>query len=125
LYQEPRETKANNALYQAQRYFDIDSVDKALNGDGQHAGFLKIVRTYGSTSAGNLSQFYAGMCYLKMGDYSNAIKHLEKFNGKGTLIEKLAYGSLGDAYMEEGKIDKGVDAYKKAAAGKGDILLTP
>lgn len=125
LYSEPRETKAANALYHAQRYFDIDSVGKALNGDGQHSGFLKIIRSYGGTKAGNLSQYYAGVCYLKMGDYPNAIKHLEKFNGKGTVVEKVALGSLGDAHMEAGNIQKGIDAYRKATSGKGDMLITP
>lgn len=125
LYQEPRETKASNALYHAQRYFDIDSVGKALNGDGQHAGFLKVIRTYSGTKAGNLSQYYAGVCYLKMGDYPNAIKHLEKFKGKGTTVEKVAHGSLGDAHMEAGNIQKGIEAYRQATSGKGDLLITP
>ena len=125
VYQAPRETKATNAVYHAQRYFDIDSVSKALNGDGQHAGFLKIIKSYGGTNAANLSQYYAGICYLKMGDYKNAAKHLEAFKGKGTIVEKVAMGSLGDAYMEGGNAQKGIDAYRKATSGDGDMLLTP
>lgn len=125
LYQEPRETKGANAIYHAQRYFDIDSVGKALNGDGQHAGFLKVIRSYGGTKAGNLSHYYAGICYLKMGDYPNAVKYLEQFKGKGTMVEKVAQGSLGDAHMEAGNVQKGIDAYRKATSGKGDLLITP
>jgi len=125
LYKAPRETKAAGAVYHAQRYFDIDSVGKALNGDGQYAGFLKIIRNYSGTKAANLSHYYAGLCYLKMGDYKNAVKHLESFNGKGTLVETVAMGSLGDAYMENGNIAKGIDAYRKAANDKEDMLLTP
>ncbi len=125
LYQEPRETKAANAIYHAQRYFDIDSVGKALNGDGQYAGFLKVIKSYSGTKASNLSHYYAGICYLKMEDYPNAIKHLEKFKGKGTMVEKVAQGSLGDAHMEAGNIQKGIDAYRKATSGKGDLLITP
>jgi TolA-binding protein len=125
LYQAPRETKAANAIYHAQRYFDIDSVGKALNGDGQHAGFLKVIKSYSGTSAANLSEYYAGICYLKMGDLKNATKHLEAFNGKGTMVEKVAQGSLGDAYMESGNTQKGIDAYRNATASKPDMLLTP
>jgi TolA-binding protein len=125
LYKAPRETKAASAIYHAQRYFDMDSVSKALNGDGQHAGFLKVIRNYGGTKAANLSHYYAGLCYLKMGDYKNAVKYLESFNGKGTLLTTIAAGALGDAYMESGNVSKGIDAYRKASADKDDVLLTP
>lgn len=125
LYQQPTEEKAATAMMTAQRYFQTDSLNYALNGDGQHQGFLNIIRKYGSTPSGNLANYYAGVSYLQMGDYDNAIKHLEDFNGKGTLVAYAAWGALGDAYMEKGNIAKGIDNYKKAASKADDELYAP
>ncbi len=125
LYKAPQETKAANAVVDAQHYFEADSINKALNGDGQHPGFLKVMKKYSGTPTANLCHYYAGICYLKTGDFKNAIKHLEDFNGKGTIAEKAAYGALGDAYMESGNIKKGIENYNKAAADKNDAVLTP
>jgi len=125
LYKEPQEEKAANAMSFAQRYFEADSVGKALNGDGQHAGFLKVTKKYSGTKSGNLAHYYAGVCYLKIGDAKNAIKELEDFNGKNTIVAYMAWGALGDAYMETGNTKKGIDAYQKATGDKEDFAVTP
>lgn len=125
LYKEPQEEKAANAMSFAQRYFEADSVGKALNGDGQHAGFLKVTKKYSGTKSANLAHYYAGVCYLKMGDAKNAIKELEDFNGKNTIVAYMAWGALGDAYMETGNTKKGIDAYQKATGDKDDFAVTP
>ena len=125
LYQEPREEKAATAISYPQRYFEIDSLQMALNGDGQHAGFVKIQKKYSGTRSANLCHFYAGICYLKTGDFKKAIKELEDFDGHGTQLEYAAFGSLGDAYMETGNTKKGIEYYNKAAGDKDDIALAP
>jgi tetratricopeptide (TPR) repeat protein len=122
LYKGPRDEKAATAVSFAQRYFQADSVNSALNGDGQHAGFLSIMKRYSGTNTANLCEYYAGVCYLKMGDFKNAVKYLGEFDGKGTLLEYQAYGDLGDAYMENGNIKMGIDSYVKAASDNNDLL---
>ncbi|RYD55996.1 MAG: tetratricopeptide repeat protein [Sphingobacteriales bacterium] len=125
LYQEPRNEKAATAISFAQRYFEADSFNRALNGDGQHAGFLKITKKFSGTKAANVSNYYAGICYLNMGDFKNAIKHLEEFDGKGTTLEYLSYGVLGDANMEAGNTKKGIEYYNKAAGDAANSVVTP
>lgn len=125
LYQEPNNEKASSMMYFANKYMLTDSVDKALNGDGQHKGYLAVIKKYGGTDAGNLSKYYAGVCYLKKGDSKNAIKYLEDFNGKGTLVEYSALGAIGDAHMNAGNTDKAIDFYKKAADKKDNALHAP
>lgn len=125
MYKAPREEKAGTDLSYAQSYFQVDSLDKALNGDGQRAGFLRVIKKYDGTDAANLSHYYAGICYLKMGEFTNAIKHLNDFNGKGTLVAYAAWGALGDAYMETNNVKKGIEFYKKASEAKDNPLYTP
>src|ERR1044071_2184181 len=64
-FKEPAEEKAADAMFKAEEYFRNDSLQLALNGDGQNKGFLYILNNYGGTKAGNLAHFYAGICYLK------------------------------------------------------------
>lgn len=125
LYKGPAEDKASAALAMPQLYLQADSVSMALNGDGKNPGFTKIAKKYDGTAAGNLAHYYEGVCYLRMGDYPNAIKALKEFNGKGTIVGNVASGLLGEAYMESGDNAKAIESFKKATEDKDDILVTP
>ncbi len=125
LYLEPREVKAASAMAMAQRYFELDSLQKALEGDGQQVGFLRIASKYSGTDAANLANYYAGVAYLKMEEFDKAIEYLEKFDGGGTLVQYAAWGALGDAYMEKGNLDMGIRNYLKAAGNKKNVFYTP
>lgn len=112
----PENQKAVEAIAKAQQYFATDSLQKALNGDGQSAGFLKVISKYGSTPSGNLAKLYAGQTYLQLGDFNNAVKYLNDFNANGSAqTQAFVYGLLGDAYSELKKNDEAIDNYKKAA----------
>jgi tetratricopeptide (TPR) repeat protein len=60
-----------------------------------------------------------------MGDFKNAIKQLEDFNGKGTIVEYAAWGALADAYMESGNTKKGIEYYEKATGDKNNTVYNP
>ncbi len=115
LYQKPKEAKAADAIFEAEKYFRKDSVQLALNGDGQNAGFLKIIDKFSGTKTANLAKFYAGACYIKLDDNTKAIKYLKDFSTDSKLIQARAYKLLGDAYADSGKPQDALDYYKKAA----------
>ena len=113
--QEPKEQKAADALFKAEEYWRKDSINLALNGDGQNLGFLKVISRYGGTDAGNLAKFYAGACYIKLDDNANAIKYLKDFSTDAKQVQQRAYKLLGDASADLGKNAEALDYYKKAA----------
>lgn len=125
MYLEPNNEKAAAAMYWPQLYFQADSLNQAVNGDGKNLGFAKLATKFKGTPTGNIALYYEGVCYLRMGDFPNAIKALEAFNGKGTMLGNEAEGLKGLAYMESGKNDKAIEAFKKATADKNDELVTP
>ncbi len=116
LIAKPKEEKAAEALSKAQEYFAKDSLKLALNGDGQSKGVLYVINNYGGTKAANLAHYYAGVSYLKLGDFNNAVKYLKDFSTDASQIQLLAYGCLGDAYAELNKKDEAITYYKKAAS---------
>lgn len=113
--QAPKEEKAADVLFKAEEYYRMDSVNKALNGDGQSWGFLRVIDKYGGTDAGNMASFYAGSCYLKLNDNQNAIKYLKKFDGDSKPVQARAYKLLGDAHADLAKNADALSYYKKAA----------
>ncbi len=125
LYKAPNEEKAATALSYPQMFFAADSLNMALNGDGKNPGFTKITKKYSGTAAGNLAYYYEGVCFLKQGDFKNAIKSLKEFDGKGTMLGNMAAGLLGEAYMESGDNAKAIESFKKATSDGKDNLVTP
>lgn len=121
----PRELKAQDEMFMAQRYFQMDSLNLALNGDGNFYGFLDIIDNYGSTKAGNVAHYYAGICYLNLGDFESAIAQLKKFSGKDEIVTAMAIGAMGDAYMEIGDQQKAANQYNKAAKVRTNDFTTP
>lgn len=114
MIMEPKEMKAAEASFKAEQYFKNDSLKLALNGDGQNKGFIYIANEYSGTKAGNIANYCAGVIYLRMGDFENAVKYLKDFSTDSKQIQMIAYARLADAYSEMGKKEDAVDLYKKA-----------
>ncbi len=124
-YNKTQNADAQNEMFQAQYWFEADSLDLALNGDGNDFGFLEIIETYGSTKAANLAHFYTGVSYLKKGEFDNAIEHLQDFSADDFLIQARAYALIGDAYMEKGEYSEAVSNYAKAASYEENESFSP
>lgn len=122
-YFEPREKEAQIQMFAAEKFFEQDSLNKALFGNGNNLGFIDMIDQYGSTKAGNLAAYYAGISYLRQGNYQEAINYLKKFDGNDQIIAPLAIGAMADAYVELNDLSKAVDLYLKAA-GKSDNEFT-
>jgi len=114
LYQNPREAKAADAMFMAEKYFANDSSTFVLNGDGQSKGVLYIIKEFSGTKAANLAKYYAGVSYFRLNDFNKSIEYLKDFSTDAKQIQAVAYGTLGDAYASLNKVDDAVSYYKKA-----------
>jgi tetratricopeptide (TPR) repeat protein len=112
-------------MYMAERYLEMDSLKLALNGDGNYLGFIDIASDYKFTTSGNLALYSAGICYLHLGQYQDAIDLLNKYSKKDKLIGSLAIGATGDAYVELGDLKTGVSKYIEAADFASNSFNTP
>jgi len=125
LYIAPMEVEAQSEMFMAEKYFEQDSIQKAINGDGQHYGFIDIISEYGGTKSANLAHYYLGICYRNIGDFEAGIEELKSFSSSDVLISAVAIGAIGDCYMELNDIDQGVKYYEKAASHQENELTTP
>ena len=125
FYSLPRETKAMEQMAGAQNYFQKDSFNLALNGDGNYPGFLDIIDDYGRTKPGKLARYYTGVSYLHLGKYKEAIQYLEDFSTDDPLLKPVKIGATGDAYAELGNKEKALKLYLEAADVQKNVFTTP
>jgi tetratricopeptide (TPR) repeat protein len=126
LYAEPREEKAQTALFKGQQLFEQDAFGIALNGDSiGYKGFLGVADEFSGTKAANLARAYAGICYLNLGEYEKAIKELDKFSGVDLMVAPSILGAIGNSYAKLEQLDKAVSYLVKAAEQADNNTLSP
>jgi len=122
---EPRANEAAELIWKAEYYFEIDSLDKAMNGDDQWPGFLSIADQYGSTPSGELANYYLGAIYMEQGDYEAALAHYKEADLDDDVLSTMAVGNQGDALVELGRTDEAVKLFEKAADLTKNDFTTP
>ena len=126
LYAEPREEKAQAALFKGQEYFEQNAYEQALNGDSiGFVGFLKVADDFSGTKAANLAKAYAGICYAQLGKYEEAVKMLDSFNGKDQMVAPAILGAAGNCYAQLGQLDKAASTLMSAADKADNNTLSP
>ncbi|MEN9347754.1 MAG: hypothetical protein RLZZ77_1265 [Bacteroidota bacterium] len=129
LIVKPKEAEAANALWRAQQWFEKDSLDMALNGNGEFEGFEAVANTYNGTKAGEMAQFYTGIIYRDKGDFQAALTNFQEADLDDETFSILALGNAGDCFVQLGNNEEGASylekAAKKAASSKGKDFLAP
>jgi tetratricopeptide (TPR) repeat protein len=125
MYIAPMEIEAQSSMFMAEKYFEQDSLQKAINGDGLNYGFIDIIDEYSGTKTANLAHYYLGISYLRTGDFEGAIDELKSFSSDDIMVSSIALGAIGDAYLELGEVDDAISYYKKAAKNQANDLTSP
>jgi len=130
---EPKAEEAMNEMYKAQDYFNqaVNGVEKdslynlALHGGEGKYGMLDIIENYGSTPAGNLANYYAGMAYLNLKDYAKAVEYLSDFSTDDIILGAIAKGGIGDAFAQLNQPDDALNYYNQAISFSDNEYTTP
>jgi tetratricopeptide (TPR) repeat protein len=124
-YQNNQNEAAHQEMFQAVYYFEADSLQLALEGDGNNLGFLELIDEYPITEAANLSHYYAGVSLLRLERFEEAIEHLKDFSSDDYMVQAKAYALTGDAYLELQETETAAEWYDKAAGYKPNEYFTP
>ena len=124
-YKDTMEVESQAEMFSAVYYFEKDSLNLALRGDGIHYGFLDIIENYPFTKAANLSKLYAGICYLQEGDYESSKDYLDDFSSSDLILKSRALALLGDIHVELGQPERSVKYYQQAASHNQDKYFAP
>ncbi len=122
---EPQNEEASQMIWKAEFYFEQDSLNLALNGDGNNYGFLEIIETYGGTPTGNLAKHYAGACYLNMGEFDLAMDYFQDCSFDDVMLESSRLGAIGDCYVNSGDFSNGVSYFDKSVSYSDNEFTAP
>lgn len=130
---EPKQQEAMNEMFKAQQYFDqaVNGTDKdslftmALNGGEGKFGMLDIIEEYSGSPAANMANYYAGISYLNLKDYPNAVKYLTKFSSDDAMLNPIAKGAIADAFVQLNQPEDALEYYEKAIAASTNDFTTP
>ena len=128
---EPRMTKAQEMLFEAQYNFESQTADYALalNGDATVPGFAQVVEQYGNTPAGNLARMYAAACSLRLGELDQAQSYINAYKNvkgvPGEIINAMAAGIKGDIAVEKGDNAGAAKLFEQAAKVSENDFTTP
>lgn len=103
---------------------DSTSLNLALEGNDENDGFLAIADGYKLTKTSNTAKYYAGLCYLRLGQKDEAMEYLKKFKKREDVLWYGCQSVIGDLYDEQGDEATAIKYYEKAAKG-GDPYFTP
>ena len=120
-----KEAESQLAIYKAQYYFGLDSLNLALSGNEDFSGFEDLASTYSDTKAGNLASFYIGLIAYKQGDFEKAAQSMTEYETEAFIISARANAVAGDAYSEIGNNAKAIEYYNKAAKDMPNEKFTP
>ena len=124
-YKPELESEAADNFFMAERYFSLDSLDKALMGDGIHLGMIDIADEYGSTKIGEQASFYAGRIFLQQGKFEEALNYFENVSFDDEIIAAQVITLQGVCYSEMKDYKKAGELYIKAAQKRDNLLTTP
>ena len=124
-YKPAREEEAYGQLFMTERYFEKDSMNYVLKGDGKYPSAVDIADEYGNTKAGNLAKFYAGRAFMSKKDFKSALEYLEDAEFDDEIMAALIIGLRGDCYSELGETEKAAGLYMKAATKRENLFSSP
>ena len=125
VYTHQQEMEAADSFYMAERYFGLDSLDKALMGDGVHLVMIDIADEFGSTNIGNQASYYAGRILLEQGNFEEALGYLSDVSMDDQIMAAQVITMQGDCYSEMENYEKAGKTYMAAANKRDNQLTTP
>ncbi len=125
VYLPQQELAAAGELFMAERYFEKDSMNQVLKGDGKYSSAVDVADEYGNTKAGNLAKFYAGRAYMSKKDFTNALEYLNDVEFDDEIMAALILGLQADCHSELGETAKAADIYLNAATIRENLFTSP
>ena len=129
LISDPAELAAEEAIFQAEYYFSIDSLDLAQYGDGFSAGLEEIMVDHAGSSAASRAAYQVGVINRDAGLFEDAITAFNQVNFNDDVLSPMSLAGMADCYSDLGDYANASDFYSKAAdaadAGLAAKVLAP
>jgi len=121
----PKNEEATKSYLSAQKNLAEGKDDLALGGKSvANPGFLGTYDQYGSTKAGKLAAYNAGLIEFKKGNYQKAYDLLDNFSSGNKVLVALKYGAMADCLSNLNKSDDALAMADKASSASDDAYTS-
>ena len=121
----PKNEEATKSYLSAQKNLAEGKEDLALGGKSvANPGFLGTYDQYGSTDAGKLAAYNAGLIEFKKGNYQKAYDLLDNFSSGNKVLVALKYGAMADCLSNLNKSDDALAMADKASSTSDDAYTS-
>ena len=121
----PKNEEATKSYLSAQKNLAEGKEDLALGGKSvANPGFLGTYDQYGSTKAGKLAAYNAGLIEFKKGNYQKAYDLLDNFSSGNKVLVALKYGAMADCLSNLNKSDDALAMADKASSASDDAYTS-
>lgn len=125
-YINSQEEKASDDVLYAFKYYEKDSLDKAINGNKPYKGAKALADEYSGTKTGALAKYMLATSYLNQGKIKEGVALLEEYQkDNDNMVSATAYEALGYGYEELKQFDKAAEAYLSASKVNENSITTP
>jgi tetratricopeptide (TPR) repeat protein len=129
LYKAPREAEAAAAIWKAEQWMELDSLDWAANGQGEYIGFVQVIEDYSGTSAAKRAHYWMGIISRSQANWQEALDHFLEADFDDQNIGVMVAGNVGDMYVELDNFEDGArwleKAAKKASSSASERFYAP
>jgi tetratricopeptide (TPR) repeat protein len=125
LQKEKEKEGLEQSIY-AFRFYEQDSLNRAIKGSGQYPGLEKVVDEYGGSKAGNQARLLLGSAYYKQGQIDKGIEQFADADfGSDNMAAVTALAGRAYGYEEKKDFNQAAEYYQKAAEKQKNQYTTP
>jgi len=118
----PAEAAAEAAIWRAEAYFEMDSLDLAAYGDGFSDGLETVMTEHAGTKAGQRAAYRMGVYHRSKGAWDEAIAAFSEVDFDDDVVGPLAVAGIGDCQVELQQFDEAIASFEDAVGRSEDGL---
>lgn len=127
IYSSQQEREAQVLLGVAEQALMQNDFERALYGDENDftLGFTQIARNYNRTDAGNLAQYYSAVAEFELGNFEEALSHIEKYRVPRGILGVAPLSMNAIILVELGRFEEAAQKFERAAGWDENNSTTP
>jgi len=127
IYTSQMEQEAQDLLGVAEQSLMQGNFEQALYGDDDEftLGFVQIARNYSRTDAGNLANYYAAVSEYELGNYEQALGHIENFSPPRGILGVAPISLHAIILLDLERYEDAAETFERAARWDENSSTTP
>lgn len=127
IYSGQQDQEAAVLLGIAEQELMMGNFEEALHGNDEEftLGFVQIANNYRRTDSGNLANYYAAVSEFELGNYEEALNHIDRFSPPRGILGVAAISMQANILLELEEYERAAQQFERAANWDKNESTTP